>query len=136
MHPIAMKKLHQLNTSLTCLSHASLYSSPRILSIGHLSLFNPVCYSRSYSVTYIITLVSSARIAQIYHIYKCKSTGSLALITCLLVVLGNLGRLFTVLVETADDYLFIISVVVAFALNFTIVVQFFIYWNNGKQKTQ
>lgn len=47
---------------------------------------------------YILILVSTARLTQILHIYRCKSTGSLALLTCLLVFLGNLGRLFTVFV--------------------------------------
>jgi len=73
-------------------------------------------------------LVSTARLTQIIHIYKCKSTGSLALITCAIILLGNLGRLFTVLVEAKNDYMFVISTVLAAVLNATILAQFFIYW--------
>lgn len=47
-------------------------------------------------------------------------------------MLGNLGRLFTVLVEIGDDYLFVFSVILAFILNSTIVAQFFIFWNSDK----
>lgn len=48
----------------------------------------------------------------------------------MLVLLGNLGRLFTVFVEIKEDYLFAISVVLASLLNATILAQFFVYWNN------
>lgn len=48
----------------------------------------------------------------------------------MLVLLGNLGRLFTVFVEIKEDYLFAISVVFASLLNATIFAQFFVYWNN------
>ena len=82
----------------------------------------------------IIFLVASARLIQIIHIFKCKSTGSLALITCALILLGNLGRLFTVFVEIKEDYMFVISVVLASLLNGIILAQFFIYWNNNPVK--
>jgi uncharacterized protein with PQ loop repeat len=45
-----------------------------------------------------IYIVSFARLSQIVHIFKCKSTGSLAFVTVLLTILGNLGRVFTVFV--------------------------------------
>lgn len=80
--------------------------------------------------TAFIILVSFARLTQIFHILKCKSTGSLALLTCLLVVAGNLGRMFTVFVEIRDDYMFAISICLATILNSTILALFFVYWNN------
>lgn len=64
---------------------------------------------------------------QIYEIHKVKSTGSLSEITCGLVVLGNLSRLGTALVEVADDYLFKISVINALALNGYILLSFLIF---------
>ena len=74
--------------------------------------------------------------AQIIHIFQCKSTGSLSLIPFLLIVPGNLGRLYTVIMEISEDYLFLYSVLIAFALNSFIVIQFFIYWNSDKEKVK
>lgn len=44
--------------------------------------------------------------------------------------MGNLGRLFTVLVEINEDYMFLASVLLAVGLNGTILGQFFLYWGN------
>lgn len=75
-----------------------------------------------------LSIVSFARLTQIIHIFRCKSTGSLALLTCVLVFMGNLARLFTVLVEISHDYIFAFSVLLATLLNGTILLQFFVYW--------
>ena len=57
--------------------------------------------------------------------------------TCTLNTLGNVNRLFTVLVEASDDYLYAISIISTFILNCVIIVQFFVYWNNSaKLKTK
>ena len=71
-------------------------------------------------------LVCFARIAQIIHVHQVKSTGSLALITCTLTVLGNFARIVTVFVET-DDLKFQLSFVIATALNSYILLLFYIY---------
>jgi len=55
------------------------------------------------------------------------------LVTCLLIFLGNLGRLFTVFVEIGNDYMFALSIILATTLNGTVLAQFFIYWNNTKR---
>jgi mannose-P-dolichol utilization defect protein 1 len=47
---------------------------------------------------YLYNIVAFARLSQIFHILRCKSTGNLALLTCLLMVIGNLGRMFTIFV--------------------------------------
>lgn len=79
--------------------------------------------------------VSGARLSQIYEIWKQKTTGSLSLITCLLIFVGNLARLFTLMVEADKDWLFKLSVITAATLNGIVVLQFFIYWKNSpKQK--
>ena len=79
-------------------------------------------------------LVSSARIAQIYEIWRNKSTGSLSIITCALVFIGNLARLYTIIIEADNDWLFKASVILASILNGFIVFQFILYWNNTLEK--
>jgi hypothetical protein len=64
---------------------------------------------------------------QIFEIHRVKSTGSLSEITCGLVVLGNLSRLGTALVEVADDYLYKYSVINALVLNGYILLSFLIF---------
>jgi len=49
---------------------------------------------------------------------------------------GNLGRLFTVLVEINEDYMFLASILLAVGLNGTILGQFFLYWGNRKSNVE
>ena len=58
------------------------------------------------------------------------------MVTCLLVFLGNVGRLFTVLVEISHDYMFAISIILASILNGTILIQFFIYRKGDKLESE
>ena len=72
-------------------------------------------------------VVAASRLTQIYQIHKIKSTGSVSLITYGLSVLGNLARVATALVEVKDDVKLLLSFVLAFLLNFYIVLCFFIF---------
>jgi len=75
----------------------------------------------------MLNLVSAARLSQIYEIHKIKSTGSVAFITYGLAVLGNSARVFTVLVEAKDDYILVLSFVLAFVFNSYICLCFWIF---------
>ena len=87
-----------------------------------------------FYVSLFFNEVSGARISQIYEIWKQKTTGSLSLITCALVFIGNLARLFTLMVEADKDWLFKLSVITAATLNGFIVFQFFLYWKNSTKE--
>jgi hypothetical protein len=64
--------------------------------------------------------------SQIIEVFSLKSTGSLALVTWALSLLGNVGRIATIMVEASNDYKFLLSMVAVAVLNATIVFQF--YW--------
>jgi hypothetical protein len=68
-------------------------------------------------------------LTQIIEVYRLKSTGSLALITFALTVIGNVARITTILFEAKIDYKFLISIVSVALLNFYIVLQFYLYRN-------
>lgn len=85
------------------------------------------------NISFII--VSTARFSQIYEIWRNKSTGTLSFITFFLIFIGNIARLFTIMVEADNDWIFKFSVMTAAFLNGFICTQFILYWNNtGKQK--
>lgn len=67
---------------------------------------------------------------QIIEVFKLKSTGSLALTTWALSLLGNIGRIATIAVEASSDYKFLLSMVSVAILNATIVFQFYLYRNS------
>lgn len=50
------------------------------------------------SIFKLIISVCTSRMSQIIEVYKIKSTGSLALITWALSLLGNIGRIATIAV--------------------------------------
>lgn len=73
---------------------------------------------------------------QIVEVFKIKSTGSLALTTWALSLLGNVGRIATIAVEASNDHKFLISMVLVAILNATIVFQFYLYRNNKQKPTE
>ena len=76
-----------------------------------------------------LNTVCSSRISQIIEVYRLKSTGNLALITWALSLLGNVGRIATIMVEASNDHKFILSMMLVASLNATIVFQFYWYRN-------
>jgi hypothetical protein len=73
--------------------------------------------------------------SQIIEVFKLKSTGSLALATWGLSLLGNVGRIATIAVEASGDYKFLLSMVAVAVLNATIVFQFYLYRNSKTKST-
>jgi hypothetical protein len=82
----------------------------------------------------IFIIVSGARLTQIFHIYREKSTGHLAFISWLLFFIGGLSRLFTIFVEARNDYVYMFSIFNGVVLNGIIVSQFFIYSSKAPKK--
>ncbi len=84
------------------------------------------------------TLVIVSRMSQIITSTKLKSTGSLSFVTTMLTVLGNVSRVTTVYFEAGNDYKYLGSIAVNFALNAYILFQFWLYRKNslpaGKRK--
>lgn len=72
---------------------------------------------------------------QIYTTYSNKSTGQLSLITSFLNWAGTASRIFTTLQET-QDLIMLIMYITSFTLNGVILLQFFIYRDQGKQEKQ
>lgn len=70
---------------------------------------------------------------QIIEVFKLRSTGSLALTTWALSLLGNIGRIITIVVEASNDWKFLLSMVSVAVLNATIVFQFYLF-RNAKPK--
>jgi hypothetical protein len=73
--------------------------------------------------------------SQIIEVFSLKSTGSLALATWALSLLGNIGRIATIMVEASNDHKFLLSIVAVAVLNATIVFQFY-WYRNSKPKSQ
>jgi hypothetical protein len=73
--------------------------------------------------------------SQIVEVYRLKSTGSLALTTWALSLLGNAGRIATIMVEASNDHKFLLSMMSVAILNATIVFQFYLY-RNSKAKSE
>lgn len=67
--------------------------------------------------------------SQIITNFKQKSTGQVSLITNSLSLAGTAVRVFTTLVELSDPAL-VINYTVGTLLNFTMVLQIFMYWHN------
>ena len=80
----------------------------------------------------------AARIPQIIQNYKDQSTGHLAFITFFMMFAGSIARAATVLFES-DDVMLRAQYALGLLLNFLIIVQFGLYWNNKegeKAKTE
>lgn len=71
--------------------------------------------------------------SQIMEVIRLKSTGSLALTTYALSLLGNIGRIATIMVEASNDHKFLLSMAAVAVLNATIVFQFW-WYRNSKPK--
>jgi mannose-P-dolichol utilization defect protein 1 len=69
-----------------------------------------------------------SRLPQIVLNIRQGHTGQLALVTFALSGLGNLARVFTTIKQTPNDTISLFSMVVAAALNFTLVAQIYVYW--------
>jgi mannose-P-dolichol utilization defect protein 1 len=108
-----------------------------------LLLFAGLCIQDKYipnSIWYLIgsspiPLGSAARITQIYHSWKTKSTGPLSIFTFGLNVMGCVARIFTTLTET-DDLLMLASCINGTILNLIVCIQIIIYGSKSKTEVQ
>jgi mannose-P-dolichol utilization defect protein 1 len=65
--------------------------------------------------------------------YKNQSTGQLSAVTCFMLFLGALARVFTTIQETGDDIL-LVTFLCTSAMNGVIAGQVLWYWNSDKDK--
>jgi mannose-P-dolichol utilization defect protein 1 len=65
--------------------------------------------------------------------YKNQSTGQLSAVTCFMLFLGALARVFTTMQETGDEIL-LFTYLCTSALNGVIAGQVLWYWNSDKHK--
>ena len=71
-----------------------------------------------------------ARLPQIYKNWSAGSTGELSVISCGMLLVGNAVRIFTSRTEGSPAML--VGAVIGGALNLTILLQIFYYWNAPK----
>lgn len=81
-----------------------------------------------------IPLLLAGRVIQVYANYCNQSTGQLSAVTCALLFLGSLARIFTSVQETGDTMV-ILTNVFSFLANLVIVVQILYYWKS-EEKTK
>ncbi|PAA55577.1 hypothetical protein BOX15_Mlig013572g3, partial [Macrostomum lignano] len=75
-----------------------------------------------------VPLTASGKLWQAWYNYRNSSTGQLSLITCLLLFLGSVARIFTSVQETGDQ-LVVVMYTVSTACNGIILAQISYYWN-------
>jgi len=88
------------------------------------------------SITLAVVVFVIARFKQIKVNHINKSTGNLAMLTVLMNFGGNIARMFTVMVETSNDPLFVLSNAIPIVVNGYLFLQFFLYWNNPMPKVE
>ncbi|CAH0726463.1 unnamed protein product, partial [Brenthis ino] len=78
-----------------------------------------------------VPIIVAAKSIQVITNYRSGSTGQLSAVTCLLLFVGSIARIFTSIQETGD-FIIIVTYCVSTIANGALVLQLFWYWNVDK----
>lgn len=81
-----------------------------------------------------IPMILLGKFIQIVTNYRNGHTGQLSAITCFLLALGAIARIFTSMQETGDNIL-IMTYICSSVVNSIIALQVMLYWNSGSKAT-
>eukprot|EP01060_Flectonema_neradi_P032044 TRINITY_DN501_c2_g1_i1.p1 TRINITY_DN501_c2_g1~~TRINITY_DN501_c2_g1_i1.p1 ORF type:complete len:223 (+),score=38.68 TRINITY_DN501_c2_g1_i1:56-724(+) len=83
----------------------------------------------------VVPLGAMSKIPQIVSFYKAKSTGTAAFLTWFMNFGGSVARIFTTMSQVGDPVM-LAGFIINAALGSIIMLQFLMYWNSGKTKTE
>ncbi|XP_026469903.1 mannose-P-dolichol utilization defect 1 protein homolog [Ctenocephalides felis] len=121
-----------------------LYSGSKAKAYAFLLLYCVACYTLMSGLTPVdilwsmqafnVPILLVGKLTQAYTNYSNGSTGQLSAITCFMLFMGSVARIFTSIQETGDNMMILTYCVSSFA-NSIIVAQLLWYWN-AKQPTK